>query len=53
MVWQVLDALARGESAEEIVQAWDRKVSLGAIAETVRLAREALLDDEGQLCAQC
>jgi uncharacterized protein (DUF433 family) len=51
MVWQVLDALARGESADEIVQAWNGKVSGGAIAETVRLAREALLDDEGQLCA--
>jgi len=51
MVWQVLDALARGETADEIVQAWDGKVSRGAIAETVRLAREALLDDEGQLCA--
>jgi uncharacterized protein (DUF433 family) len=51
MVWQVLDSLARGETAEEIVRAWDSKVSRAAIAETVRLAREALLDDEGQLCA--
>lgn len=50
MVWQVLDALARGESAEEIIAAWDGKLSKAAIAETVRLAREALLDDEGQLC---
>lgn len=49
MVWQVLDALARGESADEIVSAWDGKVSKGAIAETVRLAREALLDEQGQL----
>jgi len=50
MVWQVLDALARGESAEQIVSAWDGKVTKGAIAETVRLAREALLDHEGRLC---
>ena len=50
MVWQVLDALARGESADEIVAAWDGKVSKEAIAETVRLAREALLDDQGRLC---
>jgi uncharacterized protein (DUF433 family) len=49
MVWQVLDALARGESVEEIVEAWDGKVSQGAIAETVRLARAALLDEDGQL----
>ncbi len=50
MVWQVLDALARGESVEEIVEAWDGKVTKGAISETVRLARQALLDDEGRLC---
>ncbi len=49
MVWQVLDALARGESPDNIVTAWDGKVSKGAIAETVRLAREALLDADGQL----
>ena len=49
MVWQVLDALARGESADEIAEAWDGKVGKDAIAETVRLAREALLDDEGRL----
>ena len=50
MVWQVLDALARGESTEEIVAAWDGKVSREAIGETVRLAREVLLDDQGRLC---
>lgn len=50
MVWQVLDALARGESAEQIIRAWDGKVTRNAIAETVRPAREALLDDEGWLC---
>ena len=50
MVWQVLDALERGESAAGIVAAWDGKISKGAIAETVRLAREALLDGQGRLC---
>src|SRR5258706_9955737 len=49
MVWQVLDALARGESWEEIVAAWDGRITRGAIAETIRLAREALLDARGRL----
>ena len=49
MVWQVLDALARGESWEQIVQAWGGRVSREAIAETVRLARSALLDSNGRL----
>ena len=51
MVWQVLDALERGETNEEIVAAWDGKVQKEAIAETVRLARAALLDQEGGLSA--
>lgn len=49
MVWQVLDALARGETWDEIVAAWDGHVSKPAIAETIRLAREALLDSRGRL----
>ena len=49
MVWQVLDALARGESSDEIVAAWGGRVSRAAIAETVRLARQALLDRQGRL----
>ncbi len=49
MVWQVLDALARGESADNIVAAWDGRVTKAAIAETVRLARQALLDEQGRL----
>ena len=49
MVWQVWAALERGESADEIVRAWDGKVTRQAIAETVRLAREALLDHDGRL----
>src|SRR5436190_804800 len=49
MVSQVLEALERGESTKEIIQAWDGKVSRAAVGETVRLAREALLDETGQL----
>jgi uncharacterized protein (DUF433 family) len=49
MVWQVLDAMERGESSDEIVEAWAGRVTKAAIAETVRLAREALLDEDGQL----
>ncbi len=49
MVWQVLDALARGESVNQLVTAWDGKVNKAAIAETVRLARQALLDEHGRL----
>ena len=52
MVWQVLDALARGESLDEIVKAWAGRVSKEAVAETVRLARAALLDDQGNLAPQ-
>ena len=36
MVWQVMDALARGESWDEIVETWGGRVSRQAIAETVR-----------------
>src|SRR5256885_15282982 len=49
MVWQVLGALARGESSEEIVAAWGDRVSRAAVAETVRLARQVLLDRHGRL----
>src|SRR5438876_9145636 len=49
MVWQVLDALARGETWDEIVAAWDGRVCREAIAETIRLARAALLDSRGRL----
>jgi len=50
MVWQVLDALERGESPDEIVAARGGRVNKAAIAETVRLARAAWLDDHGRLC---
>jgi len=49
MVWQVLDALGRGESWDDIVSAWAGGVSKAGIAETIRLAREALLDEKGRL----
>ncbi len=49
MVWQVLDALGRGESWDNIVKAWAGRVTKPAIAETIRLAHQALLDERGQL----
>ena len=49
MVWQILEALARGESIEELVRAWDGRVSRAAILETIRLAGGALLDSHGRL----
>ena len=52
MVWQVLDALARGESWDEIVAAWDGRITRGAIAETIRLARTSLLDKHGRLARE-
>ncbi len=49
MVWQVLQDLARGESVDEIVRAWDGRVTKLAVLETIRLASGAFLDAEGQL----
>lgn len=49
MVWQVLDELAHGMALEEIVKAWDSRVSREAIVESVALARESLLDEQGRL----
>ena len=49
MVWQVLDALGRGESWDDIEKDWAGRVSKPAIAEALRLAREALLDSQGRL----
>lgn len=48
MVWQVLDALEDGESWEEIMAAWPGAVSREAIAETIRLAKKAMLSPEGR-----
>jgi uncharacterized protein (DUF433 family) len=49
MVWQILDELAHGMSPAQIVKAWGGRVSRAAIAETVNLARRALLNDRGRL----
>lgn len=49
MVWQILQALSRGESIDELVNAWDGRVSRAAILETIRLAGGALLDSHGRL----
>jgi uncharacterized protein (DUF433 family) len=49
MVWQILQALARGESIDELVRAWDGRISRAAILETIRLAGGALLDSHGRL----
>jgi uncharacterized protein (DUF433 family) len=49
MVWQVLAMLERGESWDYIREAWPGRVGDEAIAETIRLARTSLLDDDGRL----
>ena len=49
LMWQVLDELAHGMTPDEIVAAWGGKVSRAAIAESVLLARESLLDERGRL----
>ena len=49
MVWQILDELARGMTAEEIVKAWAGRVPRAAIAERVQLARCSLLNESGEL----
>ena len=52
MVWQILEALADGESVEELVKAWGGRVSKAAVLETIRLAGGALLDTRGRLNRQ-
>ncbi len=47
MVWQVLEALEDGESWDEICAAWPGSVTREAIAETIRLARTAMLSPKG------
>ena len=49
MVWQVLDDVAEGRSWDFIGnQRWGGRIPLGAIAEAVRLAQQALLGQHGQ-----
>src|SRR5437762_3709746 len=50
MVWQVLSDVAKGKDWDFIAQRqWGGHISKEAIAEAVRLAGNALLDDEGRL----
>lgn len=49
MVWQILEALADGESVDQLVEAWGGRVSREAILETIRLAGGALLNSDGRL----
>ena len=49
MVWQVLEALAHGESVDELVKAWGGRVSKAAVLETIRLASSTFLDGHGRL----
>jgi hypothetical protein len=50
MVWQVLDDVARGRSWEFICNTrWGGRLALAAVAEAVRLSREAWLDKRGRL----
>jgi uncharacterized protein (DUF433 family) len=44
LVADILEQVAEGLAWESIVEAWEGRVSLEAIAEAVRLSREALLD---------
>jgi uncharacterized protein (DUF433 family) len=49
MVWQILDELAHGMSPAQIAKAWGGSVTRSAIAESVSLARQSLLDRQGRL----
>ena len=49
LVADVLDQLAMGLAWETIVEEWDGKISVEAIAEVIRLASEALLTFKDQL----
>ena len=49
MVWQVLEDVAEGRSWEFICNTrWGGRIPLAAVAEAVRLAREAWLDAHGR-----
>ena len=49
MVWQILEALADGESVTQVVKTWGGRVSKAAVLETIALAGGALLDMHGRL----
>ncbi len=48
MVWQVMEALEDGESWDQIVEACPGAATREAIAETIRLARSAMLSPDGR-----
>src|SRR6266704_3701506 len=53
MVWQVLDDVADGRSWEFICnKRWGGRIPLAAVAEAVRLAQDAWLDESGHLVEQ-
>jgi uncharacterized protein (DUF433 family) len=39
MVRQILEALAEGESVDDLVRAWGARISREAVLETIRLAK--------------
>jgi uncharacterized protein (DUF433 family) len=50
MLWQVLDDVADGHSWDFICNVrWGGRLPLAAVAEAVKLARRALLDEHGRL----
>jgi uncharacterized protein (DUF433 family) len=49
MIWQILEALARGESVNQLVKAWGGRVSRDAVLETIQLSKNALLNGHGRL----
>ena len=50
-VSDVLDDVARGMAWEAIIERWHGSISRDAIAEAVRLAREALIEHADELVA--
>jgi hypothetical protein len=50
MVWQVLEDVAEGRSWDFICNTrWGGRIPLAAVGEAVRLARQAWLNERGQL----
>ena len=52
MVKDVLDQLAQGMAWESIVDEWHGHIKKAAIAEAIRLAREALIDHKDCMAAE-
>ena len=49
MVWQILQDLEYGETMDKIVKGWGGRVTKPMIAEALRLAHSAWLDEDGRL----